>query len=169
VGAPGVPFGLRLQEVFVGDPDYIVLQNHADCAIGLSQFAVRFSTEGVATPLDAALDSRLLVAGANVYVSETPSQAGDVHVGTIPNTGDLAGTVQLCLGSCATGSTLDVIAWNGTVNPAPALPSPITFTPANLDAITVAKQSNTSYLRSAVTGNDPRFFAADWTTGASSR
>ena len=37
-GEPGALFGLRLDEVFVGEPDYIAVKNRSDCAISLSPF-----------------------------------------------------------------------------------------------------------------------------------
>jgi cysteine-rich repeat protein len=176
-GAPGAPFGLRLDEVFIGDPDFIAMKNYADCAVGLSQFQVRLETGGVTPVINAPLDSRSLASGATVYLSEPPNRANDVNTGTaIPNVGGASGTVRLCRGTCATpGTTVDVIAWNGvlaaggTPTAFPALPIPLSFSPGGLEGITDANQQTASYRRAAIKGNNSLFFASDWSLGTKSR
>jgi cysteine-rich repeat protein len=176
-GAPGAPFGLRLDEIFIGDPDFIAMKNYADCAVGLSQFQVRLETGGVTPVINAPLDARSLASGATVYLSEPPNKTNDVNTGTaIPNAGGLSGTVRLCRGTCATpGTTVDVIAWNGvlaaggTPTAFPALPIPLSFSPAGLGGITDANQQTASYRRAAIKGSNSRFFASDWSTGTKSR
>ncbi len=170
-GTPNVPFGVRLEEVFVGDADYITMKNHADCAVGIQPFQVNFQTQGVSTSIESVLDSRLLGSGATVYLSEPPNQTGDISTGVpIANTGDLAGSVRLCFGSCnSAGTTVDVVAWNGSTASFPALPEDLSFTPDGLTAIGLANQDTTSYLRAALKGNDPRFLESDWKTGTPSR
>jgi hypothetical protein len=176
-GEPNAAFGLRLEEVFIGTLDFVSIKNHASCAVPVAPFHVRLSTGGVATPIDAVLDagSLSLGSGATLYLSEPPNKPGDVNTGVqIPNGGGISGTVQLCLGTCATGATVDAIAWEGvlaaggTPTQPPALPSPITFTP-NLTDITDANQETTSYRRAAIAGTNSRFFGTDWQAKAKSR
>jgi hypothetical protein len=178
-GTPNVPFGLRLEEVYIGDPDFITMKNHADCAVGIAPFRVRFETGGVTAKLDALLDSRNLASGATVYLSEPngPVIPNDIKTsGQIPNVGGVSGTVRLCRGSCATlGTTIDVAAWDGVLaagganTPFPPLPNPLSFNPGGLTGITDTNEQTSSYRRAASTGNNPRFFASDWGTGAKSR
>ncbi|HVU01766.1 MAG TPA: hypothetical protein VHE30_08440 [Polyangiaceae bacterium] len=178
-GEPGAAFGLRLEEVFLGDPDYLSIKNHADCAVPVAPFRVRLTTDGASTPIDAVLDggSLSLSKGATLFLSEPPNKPGDVNTGVaIPNAGGVSGTVQLCLGSCATGgATVDAIAWDGVVQgggsptPFPALPTPISFSPGGLQGITDQNQNTTSYRRAAIAGTMTRFLASDWTASAKSR
>jgi len=170
-GEPGALFGLRLDEAFLGEPDYIAIKNRSDCIINLSPFRATFVAEGSA-PVNALMDARSVVVAGRVFVSETPAQSTDILVSALQLHGGGAGTVQLCRGACATpGNTIDLIAFDGigadggTV-PYPALPGGLSFSPKGLTAVTSQNQATTSYVRSALRGSGLLFVASDWATGA---
>jgi hypothetical protein len=170
-GDPGAVFGLRLDEAFLGEPDYIAVKNHADCVVSLSPFRATFNAPG-ASPVNAIMDNRLVVVAGRVFVSEPPSQSGDITTGAIAFVGGGGGTVQLCRGACATpGNTVDVIAFDHTEAdggdvPYPALSGGLVFVPNGLRAVTALNQNTTSFVRTTLGGRSPRFLASDWTTGA---
>ncbi|MBM4364131.1 MAG: PPC domain-containing protein, partial [Deltaproteobacteria bacterium] len=166
-GRPGSVFGMRLDEVFVGDPDFVAIENHADCALSIQPFRVRFDTAGSAG-FEAVLDARVLVSGARVYLSEPPNRQNDVNTGVgIPNVSGTSGSVRLCRGSCATpGTTVDAVVWAGT-GAATTLPGVLSFSPDALPQI--PDETTSSYLRTAISGQNPRFLATDWAIGNKSR
>lgn len=173
-GDPGAVFGLKIDEVFVGEPDYFAIKNHADCVVNLSPF--RATIVGGGSTVNAVMDNRSVVVAGRVFVSEPPAQSQDINVGVdIPLAGGSAGSVQLCRGACSiAGNTIDAVAFDGVgldggVVPYPPLPSGMVFFPGGLTAVTEQNQNTTSYFRKALAGEDPRFLASDWTTGAKSR
>jgi len=122
--------------------------------------------------LEVDLPSRVLAAGASVYLSDTNSAGPDdivppnaANIFLTPDTGEY---VLLCSGPCSGGVVQDYFAHaSGTQPPLP--PGSVTFTPGPLTGITVATADTTSYKRVAYSGVSPAFKAADWTTGAASR
>jgi hypothetical protein len=170
-GEPGALFGLRLDEVSLGEPDYVALKNRSDCVINLSPFRATIIAEGSA-PVNAIMDARSVVVAGRVFVSETPAQSSDILVPSMQLHGGGAGTVQLCRGACATaGNTIDAIAFDGTGTdggtvPYPALPGGLVFSPNGLTTVTTQNQMTTSYVRSALGGSGLVFLKSDWTTGA---
>lgn len=170
-GDPGALFGLRLDEVFLGEPDYVALKNRSDCVINLSPFRATLVAAGT-NPVNAVMDARSVVVGGRVFVSEPTAPAPDIPAGApIQLQGGGAGTVQLCRGACSiAGNTIDVFAFDGTGQDGgtvayPPLPGGLVFSPTGLSAITSQNQSTTSYVRTALGGSGLRFVASDWTTG----
>jgi hypothetical protein len=164
-------FGLRLDEVSLGEPDYVALKNRSDCVINLSPFRATVIAAGSA-PVNAVMDARSVVVAGRVFVSETPAQSADIVVAAMQLHGGGAGTVQLCRGACTTaGNTIDMIAFDGAgadggTVPYPALPGGLVFSPNGLTAVTAQNQMTTSYVRSALRGSGLVFVTSDWTTGA---
>lgn len=165
---------VRLAEVMVGTPEYVVLENTSGCPVSLNGLTLSFATSyvsGIGSTF--ALPAQTLAPGEKVFVVDgtvaSPSPAA-TDIGTTSNIdwqATYGGTVLLCNGACSGATVLDALAFQGGTAP-PALPSPITFSPV-LTTITTANEQTESFHRLAFTGVSPTFKPSDWSVAAASR
>ncbi|MBI5535515.1 MAG: hypothetical protein HY898_22485 [Deltaproteobacteria bacterium] len=169
-GGSGPPDNVRLVEVFIGNSDYIVLENHGACPAELDTLHLQIGAVDTANNLDFDLPQRVLASGERVYVVDTNgAKPGDIpvqdNIFLTPDTGEY---VLLCNGPCASGVAVDYFAHASGAQP-PLPPLGITFTPAPLTGITVATAEQNAYLRVAFTGSFPSFKAGDWQVATCTR
>ena len=163
------PVGLVYNEINVGAPDYVVLENTTQSPLDTSGIYVYMYASNAGT-VDAMLPSRTLAPGEKVYFIENGGalQAGEERLGdSIPYVTSSDFHALLCFGPCdlATGGNiLDAMTVDA---PNDSLPSGITFTPAGVPNVT--NDITQSYLRVGNTGTYPNFQQSDWTVGASTR
>jgi hypothetical protein len=157
---------IRITELFIGTPDYLLLHNPTTCAMDLDPMEILFD-DSTSTDLTFPLPTHVLAAGASVYVIEASPVGTDIDTGSnIMFSGTRGGAAILCEGSCSSSANVvDVVAFSEG-EPHGALPSGITFNPAGLTGINASTQS---YLRVNTTGTTPNFLASDWTLGAKSK
>ncbi len=179
-GGNGAVDAVRLQEVQLGNTDYVALRNTStQCPANLAGLdLVMLDSDTTFFTLNWVFSSQTIAPGETVYVFENTSGTAptDINVGVnIGFSGSRGGWVVLCVGSCTTSTAsnaVDAIAFAssdvGTNQQPPALPVPLTFSPL-LTAIGSANQSTTSYIRSQVSGVAPNFTSADWTLGTPTR
>lgn len=174
-GEPGAPFAFRLEEVSLGNPDYVAIQNHSDCAVGLSGYWSWFQPESD-PPQHSTWGTTTLASGATYYMAENISNADVVNCCNVAEGENIAfvgtdsGYVLLCRGSCTKPrNIIDVLAFDGPLGQSfPALPGTITFSPDGASGINGSNDTTTSYYRDALTGGNTRFFQSDWKTGTAS-
>jgi hypothetical protein len=160
-------------EVMVGTPEYVVLENTSACDVNLNGLTMSFLTSTPnGTTATIALPSQTLAGGATVTVSDGTAgvtlPATDIQTTTNINwQATYGGAVLLCTGPCSGSTVLDALAFQGGAA-APALPTPVAFTPA-LTTITTANEQSDSFQRVAFKGASPTFAPSDWTTGAATR
>lgn len=168
----GTQSSIRMVEVMVGTPEYIVLENHGTCPVDIGGMMLAFDTSySSGVPSTYTLPARTLAAGEKVFVLDdtaTP-ETGDILTDVnIDWQATYGGTALLCAGDCATvGSVVDAIAFQGGQAP-PPLPAPVTFTPA-LTAITSANEQSDAFFRTAYAGTYPGFVAGDWSMATATR
>jgi len=161
---------VRIVEVFIGNSDYIVLENRGGCPAELDALHVQIGAVDTTNNLDIDVPPRVLAAGERVYVADaTGAKAGDISVTEniflTPDTGEY---ILLCNGPCASGVALDYFAHASGAQP-PLPPLGITFTPGPLTGITPATAEQDAYVRVQFAGSFPSFTATDWQVGACSR
>jgi hypothetical protein len=168
-GATTTSSPVRLKEVFIGTPEYLVLENTGGCPVDLSGLTLSFDTSSASgVPSTFTLPSQSLDAGATVTVVDgTAATPTAGQIGTTNNIdwqGAYGGWVMLCDGPCTTpANTVDALAFQGGTAPRP-FPGVVTFSPA-LTAITTSNEQTDSFQRVAHTGAYPNFARSDWTTG----
>lgn len=173
VGCPsggGAPTSVRLAEVYIGNSDYIVLENRGSCSAQLDTLSIRVASSEPGNDLDLDMPAQVLAAGARVYLVDSGSeQTGDIvspeNIFLTPETG---GSVTLCEGPCSSGNIIDYFAHSSGAT-APAPPSGVAFAPSPLTGITASTQDAESYSRTQFTGAFPNFKAGDWQVAAASR
>jgi len=172
-GAATGPSPVRLKEVFVGTPEYLVLENPSGCPADLGGLTLSFNTSYASgAPSDFALPSQTLDPGSTVVVVDgTATTPAPGEIGTTSNIDWQAaygGYVLLCNGSCSTPTNaIDALAFQGGSAP-PPFPGVISFDPA-LTTITSSNEQTDSFQRVALKGVYPGFLPSDWTTGKASQ
>jgi hypothetical protein len=164
---------VRLVEVMVGTPEYVVLENTSGCSVSLNGLTLSFPTSSPAgVTADLALPAQTLLPGEKVFVIDGTAgpKVATTDIATTTNINWQAtygGSVLLCTGPCSGSTVLDALAFQGGAPP-PALPSPNTFAPV-ATTITTTNEQTSSFRRIAFTGTSPTFKPSDWTVGAASR
>jgi len=156
-----LPLGeaIRLQEASHMDPDYVAITNLSVCPTDVQGLEVQTHDGSLSASIP--LPSQILQPGEVVYLVESSLGTGtDINLGY--NIGWVTnddGFVLLCQGSCSVSSNVvDVLLFGAS---APALPSPLVFSPAAMGDII----SNQAYVRSTFTGAYPVFNQTDWSVG----
>jgi hypothetical protein len=171
-GGAGVVQSVRIVEVFIGDGDYVILENrHATCSAQLSGMQLRLYETAGSDNIDFTLPTFTLNPGARVLVTESTAGAGEISTGTnIFWSSSTGGYAMLCTGACTTAGTpnvVDAFSYQGTQAP-PALPSPVAFSPGPHTGITSSNETTQAFKRSAYAGAYPTYLRADWVVGAAS-
>ncbi|MFW5741221.1 MAG: hypothetical protein ACOC1F_12725, partial [Myxococcota bacterium] len=166
---PGPGTSVRMTEVFIGNTDYIKLENRGSCAAQLDGMSLEVRTGGQ-DDLVLDLPSYVLGSGESVYVRDAiGAQAGDIaaqqNIFLTPETGEY---VMLCVGACSSTTVVDYVE-HGAVQAPPLPPWGITFEPAPLSGITANDENQRAFLRTGYAGSFPAFQASDWQLGDASR
>lgn len=163
---------LRFVEMFLGDGDYVIVENRGRCDahLGDVRFMVMTSSASGDT-ISELLPARTLKPGERVGIadSSTHSVAGDIipsrNIFFTDATSDYA---AICDGTCSGSSVIDLVAHYGGVT-MPAYPSGVTFSPSGLTGITSTTSESRSYHRVAMSGSNPTFLRSDWTSATKTR
>lgn len=168
---PGPGTSVRMTEVFLGNDDYIKLENRGNCAAQLDGMSLELrSSTGSQDDLVFDLPSFLLEPGESVYVRDANgAQAGDIasqtNIFLTPETGQY---VMLCVGACSSTTVVDYVE-HGAVEAPPLPPWGITFEPAPLSGIGPNDENDKAFLRTGYSGSFPTYHASDWQVGTASR
>lgn len=167
---------VRLAEIFIGDPDFIKLENRAGCTAQLAGLVLEVQSSSVGSvPTSFALPSFSLGAGLTVNLVDNTGTAGsgEIAIGSNVFMTDADGSrLLLCNGPCSsTANVIDAVLIQGTsatTGVPPALPSPLSFSPA-LTGIGSSNYDTHSYQRVAHLGARPTFLPSDWAVGPTTR
>ena len=151
---------IRLQEASHMDPDYVAIKNLSVCPTDVQGLELQTNDGSLSASIP--LPSQILQPGEVVYLVESSLGTGtDINLGyNISWVTNSDGFVLLCNGPCTVTSNVVDAMHFGTS--APALPSPVVFSPAPMGDITTSQ----AYVRSFFTGVYPVFNQSDWSIGA---
>jgi hypothetical protein len=171
---------LRIVTLHLGNIDYITLRNTGTCAVSLKNVNVifddrddAFSVSDGVIDCTVALPDVSLGAGATIRVSEN-GLPGDISalnykvVGCdkgVPFNPQRGGSTYVCVGTCATGSVIDVVAhqgYNSTWAAPQAARFGVTTFASPLAGLTDANQDSAHFKRIAFAGTATQYVAADW-------
>ncbi|MCA9672613.1 MAG: lamin tail domain-containing protein [Myxococcales bacterium] len=155
---------LVVQEVFPGQPDYIVLRNAGTTVRNISGYTLEFRGTGT---VNYTLPSRTLAPGQTVHVFESGAGlATDIEATVnIPFYDALAGFSNAVILRNPTGTVIDYAGFGDSLV---GLPTGITQTGGPV-SYTGFNASTDSHFRSAIQGNTPTFRASDWKRATSTR
>ncbi len=170
---------VRLVELNIGTQDHVILENRGACPVDLRGLQLRFVWgASAAETLNFTLPSTSLSPGSKLVVTEGTANPGELSTGSNGNIsfagGDSGSTgnggyVLLCRGACATpANVVDALQIDAGLIP-PALPAPLSFSPAPISGVTATTENTRAFVRAAFAGSAPSFLRSDWAIGAASR